>query len=183
MPSEVSSASSILTAPIGRLPRRRALAIRVVAVTLSLGAAAAITGCPGHLENPDRFDITGSTGTGTTDGASAGGGGVSTSASGGNTCPDVPKLFVMRCGTAGCHGGDAPVQGLDLASPNLASRVVGAMAKQCAEPLADPMNPEGSVLYKKLKPSPTCGPSQMPIGAMLSTAEVACVKAWIAAQM
>lgn len=187
MPSEVSSHSSILSARPERPARLRALVIRALAFTVSLGIASALTGCPGHLEDKDRFDAVGSTGAGTTDGASTGsgaGGGAdaSSSASGGTACPDIPMLFVMKCGTAGCHGADSPQQGLDLASPDVASRVVGKMSKECGEPLADPANPDGSVLYKKLKPSPTCGGSQMPLGVPLSSAETDCVKDWIAAQ-
>ena len=48
--------------------------------------------------------------------------------------------------------------------------------------LADPDDPEASLLYTKLAPNPPCG-SQMPLAAPpLSDAEAACVLEWIARQ-
>ena len=73
-------------------------------------------------------------------------------------------------------------QDLDLVSPGLASRVVGVVAKGCSVMLADPADPEGSLIYQKLSPTPPCG-APMPLARPpLSRAEVACVLAWIAAQ-
>ncbi len=60
--------------------------------------------------------------------------------------------------------------------------MVGVSAKQCLKVLADPQNPEQSLLYQKLFPQPDCG-SQMPLARpALSSADADCVLAWIAAQ-
>jgi hypothetical protein len=89
---------------------------------------------------------------------------------------------VLTCGGTSCHGADAPQQDLDLVSPGLASRVVGVAGKGCSVTLADPANPEGSLIYQKLSPNPPCG-APMPLARPpLSRADVACVLAWIAAQ-
>ena len=101
----------------------------------------------------------------------------------GSSCGDVvANIFVPKCGSAICHGGSAPQQGLDLVSAGVAARVVGVTAKGCAVTLADPDDPEASLLYTKLAPNPPCG-SQMPLAALpLGDAEAACVLEWIAGQ-
>jgi hypothetical protein len=96
---------------------------------------------------------------------------------GGGACPDVPSLLAAKCGTAGCHPQGSP---LDLASPNVETRLVGkASSPTCKGTVfAIPANPEGSLLYEKLKDSPPCG-SKMPLGASLSPLEINCIKDWI----
>jgi hypothetical protein len=103
--------------------------------------------------------------------------------SGGDACGDVvARIFVPTCGGTGCHSASASQQGLDLVSPDVASRVVGVSAKVCLSTLADPQNPEASLMYQKLLPMPKCG-AQMPLARPpLSSADTACVLAWIAAQ-
>lgn len=50
---------------------------------------------------------------------------------------------------------------------------------QCSGKLADPSNPEGSLLYSKLQDTPQCG-ARMPFAAEpLSEAEITCVRDWI----
>jgi len=125
--------------------------------------AALLAGCPGKLRDPERF------GDGGVDGGSS-------------NCGDVPtEIFAAKCGTSSCHSGAMPAQKLDLILPDVAARVVGVQATECIGPLADPNDPEGSVLYIKIAPGPTCG-SRMPFGTSLSDPEIACVKEWIAAQ-
>lgn len=97
---------------------------------------------------------------------------------GGGACPDIPSLLAAKCGTAGCH----PQGGaLDLASPSVEARLVGkASSATCSGAVfANPADPEGSLLYKKLNDSPPCG-SKMPLGASLSPLEINCIKDWIA---
>jgi hypothetical protein len=141
--------------------RRAALAL-VSTTVIGLLALVSLAGCPGHLDDPDRF---------------RGDGGVT------GECPDVPTaVFQAHCSAAGCHGPTAPAAGLDLASPGVAERVVGHAASECAGyVLADPENAEASLLVEKLGPEPPCG-SRMPLGATLDDATIACVKAWIAEQ-
>ncbi len=111
----------------------------------------------------------------------AGHGGSGGDGSGG--CGDVPgQIFLPHCGTAACHGTNKPAQGLDLASPGLADRVVNKPGNGCGGVLANPSYPASSLLYKKLLAMPSCG-ARMPINAPpLGDAQIACVKAWIAAQ-
>jgi len=98
-------------------------------------------------------------------------------------CGDVvARIFVPSCGGTGCHSATASQQDLDLVSPDVASRVVGVSGKACLQTLADPQDPEGSLLYQKLLPQPPCG-APMPLARPpLGSADIACVKSWIAAQ-
>jgi hypothetical protein len=125
------------------------------------------TGCPGTLADQERFLVDGAVPTDT----------------GGNACGDVPtRIFAAQCGGSGCHGANAPQQGLDLESPDVATRVVGVPAVSCAATLANPADPASSFLYTKLATKPPCG-SQMPLARLpLSSADAACVLSWIAAQ-
>ena len=117
-------------------------------------------GCPGRLRDKERF-----------------------LGEAGAPCGDVvAKIFVPKCGSSNCHGSSAPQQGLDLVSAGVAARVVGMTAKGCATTLADPENPEASLLYTKLAPNPPCG-GQMPLAQPpLSDADAACVLKWIEGQ-
>jgi hypothetical protein len=152
-------------------------------------ALVALSACPGKLANKAEFDAwyeahadAGAPGSEAGSANMAG-----TAAQAGSTatdaCGDVPaRLFVPSCGGTGCHNATAPQQGLDLVSPDVASRVVGVTGKQCLQLLADPQNPEQSLMYLKLFPKPPCG-APMPLARpALSSADIACIKAWIAAQ-
>ena len=163
-----------------------------------------LTACPGELKNkaafeayasegdagaPSSIDPSASAGTAGTAGSSGTAGtGANGSAGADGTDPNgacgdvIARVFVPSCGGTGCHSANAPQQGLDLVSPGVASRVVGVSAKQCATVLADPQNPQQSLLYLKLLPQPDCA-AQMPLARpALSSADTACVLAWIAAQ-
>lgn len=96
---------------------------------------------------------------------------------GGGSCPDIPSFLAAKCGTAGCHPQGAP---LDLASAGVETRIVGqAPTVTCAgQIVANPADPEGSLIYKKLNDSPPCG-SKMPLGSSLSPTEIDCIKTWI----
>ena len=135
----------------------KALFLTAAAVTWSL----ALAGCPGKLRDPERFTDAG--------------------VDGGSNCPDVPaEILAMKCAGSSCHGGTMPALGLDLVADGVAARLVGVPAVECKGPLADPADPEGSILYQKVAGT-TCG-TRMPLGSPLDDAEIACVKEWIAAQ-
>jgi hypothetical protein len=136
---------------------------------LLLGALCSITGCPGTLADKELYEA-------------ALDGSPSRADGGAGSCGDiVARIFVPSCGGSACHGANAPQQDLDLVSPGLASRVVGVPGKGCSAVLADPADPERSLIYQKLLPSPPCG-GQMPLARPpLSRADAACVLAWIAA--
>jgi hypothetical protein len=89
----------------------------------------------------------------------------------------------MACAQAGCHGPDSPSAGLDLATEDLAGRLIGEVSDQgdCAgQPLLDPAAPEQSLLYSKLT-SRACG-LRMPLGASdpVPDSHRACLLEWIA---
>jgi len=154
-------------------------------------SALLLTGCPGTLEHKERFLVdAGDAGSGDGDaapnhpGSGAGAGaGAGTAGTAGGPCGDViERIFVPSCGGTGCHGSTGAQQDLDLVSPGVRERVVGVTGTGCASTLADPANPEASLLYRKLLPTPPCG-SPMPLARPpLSDPDVACVLAWIAAQ-
>jgi len=145
-----------------------------------------LVGCPGELANKAEFEAyaaahgdAGASGTMNEAGTSS-----ATAGSAGNdACGDVvTRIFVPTCGGTGCHSAIGPQQDLDLVSPGVSTRLVGIPAKQCLQVLVDPQNPEQSLLYQKLLTRPACG-AQMPLARPpLSSADVACVLAWITAQ-
>jgi len=144
-----------------RGPKTAALA----SMSLRLGAAALLVlvcvGCPGTLQDPGRFQT-----------------GASTA-----SCPDVAQdVLVPTCGTMSCHSAAVRTQGLDLVSPNLASRLVGRPATEGPGLLIDPVSPFASVLYTKLSSTPPFG-VRMPFAKpALDAATIACVLDWITAQ-
>jgi hypothetical protein len=143
---------------------------RVALLFGAFGVIASLAGCPGTLEDKALFFDGG----GAIDAGFAGRPGV---------CLDVPaQVFAPSCGPSGCHGPKSPQQGLDLVSPGVASRVVGIPSKECSGVLADPQNPDTSVIYLKLLPSVTCG-AQMPLARpSLEQAKIDCIKSWIQSQ-
>lgn len=172
---------------IDRLP----YASRCAALLLVLAVAALVlSGCPGTLEDKERFLVdaghaghTGSAGGSAASGGEAAAAGKTNSDLDAGPCGDVvTRIFVPSCGGTGCHDAKGPQQDLDLVSPGVAARVVGVPGIGCTATLADPSDPEASLLYQKLSPTPPCG-SPMPLARpALSDEDVACVLAWIAAQ-
>jgi len=100
---------------------------------------------------------------------------------GGERCAelDVPQLFVEKCSSAACHEGSAPAAALDLVAPGLETRIVLLPATQCAGVIADPSDPEGSVLVEKLRPNPSCGTIMPQVGDPLPEEDVQCIVEWI----
>jgi hypothetical protein len=98
------------------------------------------------------------------------------------SCPDVPQsVFLPNCTSAGCHNAQSKIQGLDLQSPDVASRLVGVPATEGPGLLIDPSAPQSSVLYLKLTPMPPFG-ARMPLAGMIDDATIACVLAWVTEQ-
>lgn len=139
--------------------KRHGLTRTILPLVVIAGAANLFLGCPGELENPERFIDENLP----------------------QACPDiVQQLFVMRCAGSICHEGAEPAAGLDLISPNVESRLVDVEGRDCSGLLVDPVLPETSLLYQKLLPLPDCG-SPMPIGKPALTGfELECVREWIA---
>jgi hypothetical protein len=139
--------------------KRLGLTRTILPLVVVAGTANLFLGCPGELENPERFIDENLP----------------------QACPDiVQQLFVMRCAGSICHEGAEPAAGLDLISPNVESRLVNVEGRDCPGLLVDPVLPETSLLYQKLLPLPDCG-SPMPIGKPALTGfELECVREWIA---
>jgi hypothetical protein len=125
----------------------------------TVALVAACAGCPGNLEDPGRF-----------------------MANGMAACPDVPQeVFLKICGTAGCHSTADKMLGLDLQSPDVASRLTGVSAMGGPGLLIDPSSPAMSVIYTKLTPTPPFG-VRMPFARTpLDDSTIACVLQWITA--
>lgn len=134
---------------------------RLLAPSLALVVGVVtLTACPGELSDPEQYTE-----------LPACRGGV-----------DVEALFVAKCGSSVCHGGQSstPQADLDLTSPGLAARLVDVPAVECDGLVRiDPANPDASFLLAKLIDPPAgCG-DRMPLVGLLSTNEIACVRAWI----
>jgi hypothetical protein len=154
--------------------------------TSVLGFLVASIGCAGTLEDPARFlDASGNqdavayppAATGDAAALEGSGGNPGSDAPG---CPDVPQaIFLPTCTASSCHSSQNQAQGLDLQSPNLASRLVGVPSTEGSGFLIDPSTPSESVLYMKVTAVPPFG-ARMPIGATpLDDATIACVLAWV----
>jgi hypothetical protein len=97
----------------------------------------------------------------------------------GGACPDIPQFLAATCTASSCHNASDEAQGLDLQSPDVASRLVGVMATEGPGLLVDPSAPSASILYLKLMASPPFG-AQMPLGQKpLPGATTACILDWI----
>jgi hypothetical protein len=92
-------------------------------------------------------------------------------------CVNVPEgVLAPNCGTAGCHSPPAAAANLDLASPNLESRLVGVKDSRGERLLIDPIDPEESLLYERVLGSAT---PRMPVGSVLDEPTTACLLTWI----
>jgi hypothetical protein len=151
-----------------------------------LGAAISVVGCAGDL--PSTFTNNNSSGSGSGTNSSGSG-----SSSSGASCADVPTVtFPMSCGMGNvtCHIANAsPIGatfGLDLVSPNVASRLVGVKSHEPAMAmvppgtlLIDPANPMKSAIYTKLLDPPPYA-SRMPfIPPYLDPSVEACILQWV----
>ncbi len=98
-----------------------------------------------------------------------------------------------RCGTgltperivdaqcAGCHGADAPAEGLDLRSASLRTATVGVASRERPDMLLiDPGKPEASYLFLKITSGPPATSGElMPRGGKLADAQIEALRAWI----
>jgi hypothetical protein len=115
-------------------------------------------GCPGELENPERF--------------------------GPATCPaplDVPTaIFLRSCADRLCHDSTEPAAELDLSGSDVLDQLIDVPSSQCADWLRiDSELPEESLLLEKLEETfPSCG-DRMPLGERLPATELACVRDWV----
>lgn len=144
---------------------------------LLLVVAALAAGCAGELRDPERF-----TGEGSVDaslGGSADADPAAPDADSVPACGDVhADIIVPRCSGGACHDATAPAAGLDLGSPDVGARLIDVASGCNALPLVNGADRPASYLIEKLGAAPTCG-GQMPPGAPLPPADVACVIEWV----
>ena len=150
-------------------------------VTLLIALAPLLSACPGSIDDPSRFLAYADAAVALEDRPSVDAPAPPDAVS---PCIDYVEraLFPQTCATVYCHTATDPSAGLDLASPNLARRVVGVRASiSCRSvSLIDPAHPEASLMVVKLRASPGCG-SRMPLGGTALTAsQVECVRVWAA---
>jgi predicted metal-binding protein len=92
----------------------------------------------------------------------------------------VEKIFDNKCSS--CHNASDPQGGLDLASANVQSRIVGVNtlgSGDCAGRKLVSVDGEMHVLLDKLADSPSCG-GGMPLGSgSLTEIERACIAQWV----
>lgn len=134
---------------------------------LLLVSALYLAGCPGSLQDPDRFGPVG--------GSDGGGGGA---------C-DVEQLLSDTCTGIGCHGAMDPAEGVDLMTAGVADRLVDTMSTSIActgRIEIDSADPANSLLLEKITmATPTCGAGMPFLRPMLTADEIACVEAWVMA--
>lgn len=132
----------------------------ITRLTTTLAVLTVLTACPGELKDPEQYE--------------------DLPACRGDI--DVPALFLEKCGSSICHGGQssAPAAMLDLTSPGIAERLVNVPAEECEGLVRiDPHDPDNSFLLGKIiEPPAGCG-DRMPLVGLLSPNEIACVRAWI----
>ena len=134
---------------------------RLLAIAGCLALVTATVGCAGTLKDASAYED--------------GGGGDG----GAGACPDIPDFLAATCTGSGCHGSSNKAQGLDLQSPDVASRLVGISATEGPGLLIAPSSPSDSILYLKLTATPPFG-ARMPLGGTpLDASTLACVLAWI----
>lgn len=119
-----------------------------------------LVGCPGNLDNPG--DFIGGTG-----------------GSGGQT---VEQVFLVNCGNAVCHDSNEPQAGLDLVSPDVASRTVdvNSIDPDCdTETIVIAGDPDESYMMKKILNEPGICGGQMPVGTILDPESTEVIRQWI----
>ncbi|WP_437759202.1 hypothetical protein [Sorangium sp. So ce1389] len=158
-------------------------------VTQGTGTPAATTGgggTPAATTGGDPATTTATTGgdPATTTATTGGDPATTTTATtgGGPTgCAEAPALVTSKCATAGCHDANSKQAGLSLASGW--ENTVRGQASACGggASVLVPGDPDGSTIYTKVTPTPTCN-NRMPLGAQpLSDTEIACIHDFIAA--
>lgn len=131
---------------------------------LSLVVSGMLTACPGSLENPERFD-----------GVSAA---PAPSAASEPACGNVEKdILAKNCAMAGCHDAASNAAGLDLATADPRTRLLGKPAAGGGLLLVRG-DVGASVLYQKVTSKPPFG-GRMPVGEPLDAAEIDCFRRWL----
>lgn len=158
--------------------------MRTLALAAGVAAILGLTlGCPGRLDDPDRFLTQGSGGgSGGVGGGGSGGSGGSGGGGSGGAAGCSPQnveatVIVPSCGINGCHGPtDAAGGHIDLQSAGIADRIrmgtAGASVQCMGRTFA-------SLFYDKIRKDPQVCGTRMPQGIPLPLAEITCIKAYL----
>lgn len=94
---------------------------------------------------------------------------------------DVQPVFTQRCSGAGCHGGPAPAEGMDLSAGSAYASTVGVPANQCSDRMRVAAgDPAASYLIDKIDGDSLCLGTQMPKTGTLPADERQIILDWIA---
>jgi hypothetical protein len=93
------------------------------------------------------------------------------------------SIFGASCEGGVCHNSRAKEYLLDLQSPGVASRLINVPSLEipCFK-LIDPENPDESYILLKVQPNPPAGAEMPSGGAMLSSAQIQCLREWVEAE-
>lgn len=177
-----------------------------IAARLALfGLLVLFAGCPGTLQNPERFLMFRTDGPraenapveipGQPDAASQDSQPTQESQPTPEPGPEPPpddsplpagcnpnNIFRQRCVSVGCHAGANPAGQLDLSKPssNIRDQLRNQKSKICTERnLVEASDPLGGLFWEKLSGTTTCG-APMPLGKKtLTSEELDCIKAWL----
>jgi hypothetical protein len=132
---------------------------RLASYTFGVASISLFSGCVGSLANPGDF------------------------LDGGTNPKSAETVLAESCGTSGCHDASPQAQaGLDLVSPNVASRVVDANATGLgcgSDILVIAGDPDNSYLLDKvLDELGICG-LPMPVVGSLSASDIEVLRQWI----
>ena len=96
----------------------------------------------------------------------------------------VQTIFTGNCAYSGCHAGTNPQQGMDLSAGRAYDNTVGVASRQVPRLLRiEPDHPDSSYIVLKLEGNAGAVGgvgTQMPLGGMLSQAQIETVRAWVA---
>ena len=147
--------------------------LRAAALLICAGSAVLpLTGCPGSLDDPERFLQ-----------ASCGGPGqpTCTSTNGPMLEPIQTDVLIPRCGFSGCHVQPNAQGDLDLASGGLRARVQSMTSSTAlcrGQKMVVTGDPDASLLYNKLSGTPRCGVI-MPLTGGIPQSEKDRIRLWI----
>jgi hypothetical protein len=136
----------------------RRLFVTLAAGWLALGVVVTLPGCPGRIQDKERFL---------------------------GRCRqpiDVPtEVFAKTCSDSICHDTSEPGGGLDLISPGVENRLVGQPSNDCDGWLRiDPSSPDDSLILEKLShDDPACGDRMPAFSDPLTADTIACIREWV----
>jgi hypothetical protein len=89
-------------------------------------------------------------------------------------------IFTPKCALPGCHAAPFPEQGMDLSRGNVYVYTVGVDSVELSPyKRIAPANSADSYLYMKIAGDPRIIGDRMPLGGMLTAAEIDAVRTWI----